>query len=95
MSGSRDREMQVILDSDVQAVLEFMQDRNPAARLLAVAEGLPKIARLLWDGTQQEPFRVASLTVSKTLHPSLSPASELSPALGSVDGDSVTAAGVP
>jgi hypothetical protein len=49
-------EMQLVLDVHVKAVVEFMQSNIPTAKLIGVAESLPKIGRLLWDGYEQEPF---------------------------------------
>ena len=56
--------MEFVLDNDVQAVAEFMQDNVPAAKLRAVAESLPKLARLLWEDIPQEPLQPASLKVT-------------------------------
>lgn len=63
-SESRDREMQFEVDSDVQAVLEFMQLNIPAVKLVGVAESASQMARLLWGHNPQEPVRSCSLTFS-------------------------------
>lgn len=56
--------MELVLDSDVRGVAEFMQRTIPAVKLLAVAEALPQLARLLWENFQQEPIRAAMLQVT-------------------------------
>ena len=58
----RDREMQFEIDPDVQAVLEFMQGRIQACKLVGIAEALPQMARLLWNHNGQEPVHPCSLT---------------------------------
>lgn len=47
--------MELKLDSDVQAVAEYMQRIIPAGKLISVAEQLPKLAELLWSRYEQEP----------------------------------------
>ena len=59
-----DREMQFEIDPDVQAVLEFMQGRIQACKLVGIAEALPQIAKLLWGHNPQEPVRVVSLEIT-------------------------------
>jgi hypothetical protein len=54
------------LDEDVHRVAEFMQHNLSATKLVAVAEALPKVARLLWEGYSQEPCTPARLAVPKT-----------------------------
>jgi hypothetical protein len=39
----------VVLDEDVAKVVEFMERRVPANRLMEVAQSLPAIARVLWS----------------------------------------------
>jgi hypothetical protein len=56
--------MQFEVDSDVQAVLEFMQLNIPAAKLVGVAESASQMARLLWGHNPQEPVQPCSLTFS-------------------------------
>jgi hypothetical protein len=55
-----------MLDEHVKMVLEFMQGRIPASKLIGTAEKLPQIAKLLWDRYPQEPVNVASLASAKT-----------------------------
>jgi len=59
--------MQIVVDSDVQAVLEFMQANLPADKLLGVADGIPEMARLLWKQYPQEPCPVMVLRLPKPL----------------------------
>jgi hypothetical protein len=40
--------MQLTADKDVKAVLEFMQEKVPASKLVAVADQVSELARLLW-----------------------------------------------
>jgi len=49
------------VDSDVQALAEFMQTKIAASRLVAVAEGLAAMAPLLWGQYQPEAVRVVRL----------------------------------
>jgi hypothetical protein len=49
------------MDSDVQAVLEFMQREIPAGRLVGVANGVASIAPLLWGGYQPEKIQALRL----------------------------------
>jgi hypothetical protein len=53
------------VDVDAQNVLEFMQRKIQASRLIGVADMLPQIARLLWSQHPQEPCTAASLVVPK------------------------------
>jgi len=57
--------MNVQLDKDFQAVLEFMQEKLPTSKLVTIAERLPAMARLLWGHVQQEPFTAIALSVTK------------------------------
>jgi hypothetical protein len=82
--------MELICDPDVQAVLEFMQERIPACRLVASAEGLPQLARLLWGHFPQESCRHLRLEVPK-LRPLQSVASESSPGPEYADDGSAAA----
>jgi hypothetical protein len=64
----RDRtELQLIADADAKAVLEFMQDRIPAAKLAGVAEGAARMARLLWDRFPQESCSCLKLELEKPI----------------------------
>ena len=73
--------MELIVDPDVKSVLEFMQRRLPTCKLVAVAECLPQMARLLWTSYPQEACRVLALEVPKTdlAHPSQLSATESAP----------------
>ena len=53
--------MDVVLDSDVRAVLEFMQTRIAASKLVPIAERLPEMAKLLWSRYPQEPVEPISM----------------------------------
>jgi hypothetical protein len=55
------RAMEIVLDPDVQAVAEFMQQRMQASRLVAVANGLAGIAPLLWGRYQREEIHILQL----------------------------------
>jgi hypothetical protein len=64
------------LDDDVKVVLEFMQEKIPASKLVGVAERMPQIAKLLWDRYPQEAVTALSLS---SLPLSVSSASEIPP----------------
>lgn len=68
--------MELIINPDVKSVLEFMQDRIPACRLVAIAESLPSLAKLLWDRYPQEPSPALTLELLKLRSPSQPSASE-------------------
>ena len=51
--------MELILDPDVKAVAEFMQSQIPASRLVSVADGLAKLAPILWDKYEAESVSAA------------------------------------
>jgi hypothetical protein len=55
----------LVIDEDVKAVLEFIQDKIPASKLVAVSERLPEMARLLWGHFPQEPCHVLNLELKK------------------------------
>jgi len=86
-------ETELVLDNDVRAVMEFMQQKIPAEKLLGVAESLPGLARLLWVKFQQEPVQAVSLVLTKQ-HPLRSNASECGLALPCVGDGSAEAEGV-
>jgi hypothetical protein len=46
--------MELTVDDDVKAVLEMMVSTIPAGRLVAVANGIQKIAPLLWGQFEAE-----------------------------------------
>ena len=67
--------MQVQINEDTSAVLQFMQANIPASRLVGVAASLPLMAKLLWDGCPQEPCQEPYMVVVKPdCDPSLSDA---------------------
>ena len=76
--------MKVIIDPGVQSVLEFMQERLPMCRLVAIAESLPQMARLLWGHCPQESCNALALEVPKSL--SRPRAIESGPEQSCVDG---------
>jgi hypothetical protein len=82
---------QLVVDEDVRLVLEFMQDKIEAVKLIGVAEALPQMARLLWVRYPQEPILAASFVLTKECSQSLSHATECGPAMASAGGDSVEA----
>lgn len=57
--------MQVVLDEHVKSVLEFMQTNIPATKLVAVADSLPQMAKLLWAQLSQEPVTPMALQPTK------------------------------
>ena len=57
--------MQIEVDSNAKAVLEFMQTTIPSNQLLGVAEVVPQLARLLWGKYPQEPCVAVALTSPK------------------------------
>jgi len=95
---NRDRvELDLVVDRDVKAVLEFMQANIPTARLIGVVESLPKIGRLLWDQYEQEPveaIRMKLPSASEVVDQSRSVATESFPGKDYAHGDSVVAASV-
>jgi hypothetical protein len=83
--------MELILDGDLKSVVEFMQSNIATSKLVGVAESLPKMAKLLWDGYPQEPIRAAGL-ISPKVDRSLGDASGFSPGPACVgDGLAVAA----
>lgn len=55
--------MDITIDPNVKAVAEFMQERLPAAQLVAVANAIAAIAPLLWGEYQADrisPLRLAN-----------------------------------
>lgn len=85
--------MELIINPDVKSILEFMQDRIPVCRLVAIAESLPSMAKLLWDRYPQEPCPALTLDVPKLTSPSQPNATESAPGQPCADGGSVAAAG--
>lgn len=61
-SNHRDRaENKLVLDEHTQAVLAFMQENVPTAKLIGTANAVSQVARLLWANYPQEPFTAAWL----------------------------------
>lgn len=80
--------MNLTMDRDLQSLLEFMQINIPASKLVAVADCVPQMARLLWGGYSQEPLRAIlldPLSISCAKPPI---STEYDPALVGVGGDS-------
>jgi hypothetical protein len=69
---------QTLLDPHLQEVVEFMQACIPTSKLIAIAENLPQVARLLWNRFPQEPCLPLMLIPIKRdqVNPSQSTASE-------------------
>lgn len=84
---------ELLMDKDLRAVVEFMQDSIPACKLVGLSETLPQLARLLWGHFQQEPVKPLELLLTKT-HPSQSNANGCDPAKACVGGGSAVAADV-
>jgi hypothetical protein len=59
--------MELVLDADVQMVLETMQAKIPAHKLVSVAELAPRVAKLLWGDSPQEPVTAIILRLPKPL----------------------------
>jgi hypothetical protein len=53
--------MNVVLDNDVNAVLEFMYRNLPANKLVSVSRGVSDLATVLWKHNPQERFLAASI----------------------------------
>lgn len=83
--------MELWIDEDVKAVAAFMQEKIPASRLVAVADGIAGIAPLLWSRYQGEKIDVLALSSPKLdqAHRSQSSAIGSFPGPLCVDGDSV------
>jgi len=85
--------MDLMADPYIKSVLEFMQQRLPACKLVAVADCLPQMARLLWGHYAQEPCVAITLTAPKVPNPSPPTATESFPERLCVDDGSVAATG--
>ena len=59
--------MNVVVDADVKAVAEFMQERIAASRLVAVADGLAAVAPLLWGQYQSQGVQALQLVAEPML----------------------------
>jgi hypothetical protein len=55
------------INEETQAVLEFMQSNIPVSRIIAVAETLPQMAKLLWAMHPQEPVVTASFVADQPM----------------------------
>ena len=55
--------MRLETDPDVVGVLEFMQGKIAADKLVAVADSLPPLARLLWPHETPKTCTLLNLTV--------------------------------
>lgn len=53
--------MEIEMDADVKAVMEFMQRTLPAARLVSVSEAVRKIAPVVWGHYPTEEVRALNL----------------------------------
>jgi len=62
----RSLNMDLELDSDVQAVAEFMMQNIPAAKLVAVARALVELAPLFWGHFTPEHVRALRLEYAPT-----------------------------
>ena len=86
--------MELVLDQHMKGVVEYMENALPNNKLVAVAERLPEIARLLWGHFEQEPCVPLKLSPVKTAEQS--PSQQVSTELGRsplcADGDSVVEA---
>lgn len=47
--------MELLIDDDVKAVAEFMQQHVPAAKLASLASAVAELAPLLWGRYDREP----------------------------------------
>ena len=54
--------MSLVIDSDVESVVAFMQSSIDAERLLGVSDAVAKIAPLIWSGYARRHIDVVSLT---------------------------------
>lgn len=86
--------MDLVLDGDVQAVVEFMQQNIASGKLVAVAESIPKLARLLWDRFPQEPCVGMRLLDRPITNGLLQDANVSGPALPCAGDGSEVAAGI-
>jgi hypothetical protein len=53
--------MELSIDPDVRAVIEFMQGAFSASRLIGIARGVAAFAPILWDVYPSDQVRVAEL----------------------------------
>jgi hypothetical protein len=86
--------MEITIDKDLQAVVEFMQNGIPTTKLVQVAEALPKIARLLWERYPKESCIEMELTDTRFTNGLPQDATGFAPALPRAGDDSVAAADI-
>lgn len=65
MNHSEKNGSSLVVNKHVQDVLEFMQEKVPAHRLIEVAEAIPGLARLLWSSVPQEPLPILRFSIPK------------------------------
>jgi hypothetical protein len=53
--------MELVIDPDVKAVAEFMQERFRASRLRSIADGVAALGPLLWSEYEVESLRTLRL----------------------------------
>ena len=80
--------MELVLNEETKAVLEFMQANIPSSKLLGVADSIPNVARLLWSGYPQEPLKILQLTGTPITHGLPQDATGFGPELGCAGDDS-------
>jgi hypothetical protein len=56
-----------VVDKDVQLVLEMMQRRIPAARLVGVAQAVAQLSPMLWGHFEAEPVRAVEFRAPSLL----------------------------
>jgi hypothetical protein len=61
--------MEIIIDNDVKAVLEFMQRNFVAARLISIAAGVNDVAPILWNRHARESIDTLSLVAAGLTSP--------------------------
>lgn len=82
----------VVLDDDVQAVLEFMQRRVAAQKLVGVARAVADVAPILWGHFDADAVRCLGLQCPPiSVSDPRSDASEFSPGHTCAGGDSAEA----
>jgi hypothetical protein len=82
--------MELMIDPDVKAVVEFMQGNMPAAKLVSVAAAVAALAPILWGAFEAESVATLRLVASP---PSADHAARIRPCAKSPDLDSAYAGG--
>ena len=59
--------MNIVIDPDVKAVAEFMQERIEARKLVGVADSLRALAPILWGRHGKEPIAAIELVAEPIL----------------------------